>query len=278
MNITICLVAYTQKFTETESFKALENLSDSIKKKLNLTIFDNGAMDYTAVKPPVSFCSLTYIYNHQEERGTRIAYEISLARTEDEWLMLLDDDTSINESYLISLLKELEEVKRDEDIVAYCARVYDGEMQISPTDSETLNMLLFPKEAGVYKQNISGISSTLLVNKAFIEKIGGFSKEFSLDYLDHWIFSKIISNNKKIKVLQDKINHQLSVQNLTSLSKERFYSIFSSEYKFYKNYKPNLFCQLKRKYGKMVLKGLLKRNSGIRWKILLKIILQAKKE
>ena len=277
MNITISLVAYAQKFTETESFESLLRMSDIIKNKLNIIVFDNGSTDYSDVALPSGFHSLIYIYNKDNvERGTRIAYETSLTHSNDEWLMLLDDDTSLTEDYLSLLLAELGSKIRDTEIVAYCAKIYDGVTQISPTASETLDMLLFPKEAGVYKQDISGISSTLTLRKAFIEDIGGFSKEFPLDYLDHWLFSQIIFNQKKVEVLNCQLNHQLSVQDLSSLSEERFYSIFSSEYRFYKAYKPELFCQLNKKYVKMVLKGFLKRDSGIRWKSLIKVMLKVK--
>ena len=274
MKITICLVAYAQKFTETESFEALVKLNDAIKNKLNVVVFDNGAVDYSDLDLLLPFHSFTYLYNSDhKERGTRIAYETSRSLSEDECMMLLDDDTCLTENYLIALFSELESEGRDSDIVAYCATIYDGEAQISPTASETLDMLLYPREAGTYHQDISGISSTLTLNRSFLEKIGGFTKEFPLDYLDHWLFSKIISSHKKVKVLQCKLSHQLSVQDLTSLSEERFYSIFSSEYRFYKIYKPYLLCQLKRKYGKMIIKGFLKKDSGIRWRILLKLIL-----
>lgn len=277
MNITISLVAYAQKFTETESFESLLRMSDIIKNKLNIIVFDNGSTDYSDVALPSGFHSLTYIYNKDNvERGTRIAYETSLTHSNDEWLMLLDDDTSLTEDYLSLLLAELESKIRDTEIVAYCAKIYDGVTQISPTASETLDMLLFPKKAGVYEKDISGISSTLTLRKAFIEDIGGFSKEFPLDYLDHWLFSQIIFNQKKVEVLNCQLNHQLSVQDLSSLSEERFYSIFSSEYRFYKAYKPELFCQLNKKYVKMVLKGFLKRDSGIRWKSLIKVMLKVK--
>lgn len=70
MNITISLVAYAQKFTETESFESLLRMSDIIKNKLNIIVFDNGSMDYSDVALPSGFHSLTYIYNKDNvERG-----------------------------------------------------------------------------------------------------------------------------------------------------------------------------------------------------------------
>ncbi|MEG2503981.1 MAG: hypothetical protein RSB44_04765 [Carnobacterium sp.] len=63
MKITICLVAYAQKFTETESFEALVKLSDAIKNKLNVVVFDNGAVDYSDLDLLLPFHSFTYLYN-----------------------------------------------------------------------------------------------------------------------------------------------------------------------------------------------------------------------
>ena len=147
-------------------------------------------MDYSDVALPSGFHSLTYIYNKDNvERGTRIAYETSLTHSNDEWLMLLDDDTSLTEGYLSLLLAELESNIRDTEIVAYCAKIYDGVTQISPTASETLDMLLFPKKAGVYEKDISGISSTLTLRKAFIEDIGAFLKSFPRLFRSLAVFS-----------------------------------------------------------------------------------------
>lgn len=46
MNLTICLVAYSQKFTETVSFYSLLNLTKNLKENINLYIFDNGSEDF----------------------------------------------------------------------------------------------------------------------------------------------------------------------------------------------------------------------------------------
>ena len=48
MNLTICLVAYSQKFTETVSFYSLLNLTKNLKENINLYIFDNGSEDFSS--------------------------------------------------------------------------------------------------------------------------------------------------------------------------------------------------------------------------------------
>ena len=64
MNLTICLVAYSQKFTETVSFYSLLNLTKNLKENINLYIFDNGSEDFSSSHEELdthSFHSLNYI-------------------------------------------------------------------------------------------------------------------------------------------------------------------------------------------------------------------------
>lgn len=60
MKLTICLVAYSTKFTETVSYKQLNNMKSSIKESLNVIIFDNGSINFSSEKSQVVF-RLLYI-------------------------------------------------------------------------------------------------------------------------------------------------------------------------------------------------------------------------
>ena len=269
MKLTVCLVAYSKEFTQTESFKRLDNLSSSIKRSLNLIVFDNGRREVTEYKIPEGFSSVSYYFNNEMiERGTRIAYQYAFDNMTDSWLMLLDDDTAITDNYILKVLKEISNTQVD----ALCPLIFDGQVQLSPTDSDTVKSLNFPKESGIYSKNITGISSGLVLSKQFMLEIGGFTREFPLDYLDHWVFWQLRDRKKKIKVIDEIVQHQLSVQRLTELSENRFYSIFSSEYLFYKKYVPEALYQIRKKYVKMIIVGFLKKNQSIRWRVLLKII------
>lgn len=269
MKITVCLVAYSKRYDETKSFQALHSLKEGIKCKLNVRVFDNGLIDYSYIEMANEFASLNYIYNDLEERGTRVAYQNTMDFSQDEWILLLDDDTAVTENYFKIIFSELQS---NTDITAYCPLIFEGKKQISPTASDTVDMLLFPKNDGIYNHNITGISSCLVIKIDFLKKIGGFNKKFPLDYLDHWLFYQLVDKEKKIKVLPVEIQHNLSVLKLEEVSKERFEKIFTSEYYFYKHYKPEVFYQIKKKYVKMIIKGFFNRNLGIRWTILLKIL------
>lgn len=60
MKLTICLVAYSTKYTETVSYKQLNNMKSSIKESLNVIIFDNGSIDFSSEKNQMTF-RLLYI-------------------------------------------------------------------------------------------------------------------------------------------------------------------------------------------------------------------------
>lgn len=272
MKLTICLVAYSTKFTETVSYQQLNHMTSSVKKNLNIIIFDNGEVDFSSEKLPDDFSSAHYYFNQdQTERGTRIAYQHALIAAPDDWLMLLDDDTMITETYIGKVIEALTNPMVD----AVCPQIFDKAIQISPTSSETIKNLKYPKMPGKYSEDITGISSGLVLSKKFMVKIGGFTKEFPLDYLDHWIFWQLRKHHQVIQVVDEKIDHQLSVQHLEELSESRFVKIFTAEYDYYKTYQPEQLYQIKKKYGKMVVKGWLKRDT-FPGKALIKIMLGKK--
>lgn len=90
-------------------------------------------------------------------------------------------------------------------------------------------------EPGTY-QDLMAINSASLLKISFLNEIDGFNEEFSLDYLDHWLYLEINKRKKSIQVLDVVIKHELSVMDYNSISVERYQSILNSESNFYTNY------------------------------------------
>lgn len=271
--ITICLVAYSKKYSDTLAYQSLLNLSIETQQQVNLIVFDNGKLPDRTIKPHCQLNQFVYYFNEESERGTRIAYQFALDNTDDKWLLLLDDDTKLTENYLKLLFKQIQ-LKR-QDVVAFTPIIKSEEgIQISPTQSNGLQSLHFPLKAGDYSENITGISSGLVLNTDFLKSIDGFHAPFVLDYLDHWLFYKIVSEGKKVSVLDVDMLHHLSVMDLTTVSKTRYQSIFESEYLFYRTFRPSLLNSLRFSYMKRIIKGLFLRQKQFHWRILLKILLK----
>ena len=270
--ITICLVAYSTEATDTLAFQSLMAFSDKTRQFINLIIFDNGKINYQDELACDSFYLFSYYFNEQQERGTRIAYQYALDSTKDQWLLLLDDDTIISESYVETVISEMLE-KQESEVVGYVPIINsETGQQLSPTKSDNLETLNFPVSPGIYSDNLTGISSGLIVSTTFLREIGGFNARFPLDYLDHWLFFELFKKNKSVRVIDRIIVHQLSVMELSQVNDSRYQSIFYSEYQFYKHYRPELFGQLKLIYFKRIIKGMFFRKREFRWQILLKIV------
>jgi glycosyltransferase involved in cell wall biosynthesis len=174
--ITICLVAYSKKYTETTAFQSLLALSTEVRQQINLVVFDNGKMDHQESAKECQFNRFTYFFNDKNERGTRIAYQYALDNTFDQWLLLLDDDTRLSESYLKKVFAEVQSI--NQDFVAYMPIIQsDKAVQISPTQSDYIQSINFPLEAGDYSENITGISSGLVLNTDFMKSIDGFNAQ-----------------------------------------------------------------------------------------------------
>lgn len=271
--ITICLVAYSKKYLDTLAYQSLMNLSAEIQQQINLIVFDNGEVAYQTINHNYQLNQFVYYFNDKSERGTRIAYQYAFENTDDQWLLLLDDDTKLTEKYLKLILREIQ-FKR-QDIVAFTPIIKSEEgIQISPTQSNSLQSLNFPLKAGDYSKNITGISSGLVLNTDFLDSIDGFNAPFVLDYLDHWLFYKIISEGRKVSVIDVEMIHHLSVMDLKTISKTRYQSIFESEYQFYRTFRPSLLNSLKFNYMKRIVKGLFLRQKQFHWRILLGILLR----
>lgn len=270
--ITICLVAYSKKITETVAFQSLLSLKKEVVQQLNLVVFDNGDVNYQLNSDKYHFNQFSYYFNKDQERGTRIAYQHCLDTTLDNWIMLLDDDTALTEKYVVQVFNEIDD--KDTKFVAYMPIMRSANhTQISPTQSYQIKTLNYPIEPGIYSENITGISSGLVLRTEFLRDIGGFNPMFPLDYLDHWLFYEIVFRKKKVGVIDSAIVHQLSVMNLQTVSERRYKSIFNSEYQYYKYYNSRLLHELRSIYIKRVIKGLIFRKKEFRWWIFLKILL-----
>jgi hypothetical protein len=101
------------------------------------------------------------------------------------------------------------------------------------------------------------INSGSLIRVSFLEKIKGFNNDFPLDYLDHWLFHEIFSNDYKVMVMESSLNHDLSVMNYENVSMNRYRSILDSEIRYYKNYKKELLPAYRIQLMKRLAKQLL---------------------
>ncbi len=244
MKIIIAVVLYNKKITDSTTISSLHNHKTIINQlfgQIELLIYDNSTSPQkNNIKNSFSIRYKSNINNGGVSAAYNYAYNIA-KKQNFHWLLLLDQDTKLNENYFIELKSTLEKIKDSKDIVAIVPRVYQEEnINISPSKvlwggiHRPINSLY----VGKYEDNLMAIGSGIVLKTSFIKSIDGFSRLFWLDCLDRWIFYKIHNNNKSVYVLESKIYHELSILNFNKLMNVQKYhnqilyeAIFMLKYK-----------------------------------------------
>ncbi|MHC5229584.1 glycosyltransferase [Enterococcus sp. LJL99] len=238
--IVITIVLYENEFADTPSYLLLKKLLeqgnyslliyDNSKHKQTNDFFDNERVHY--MHDP-SNPGLAKAYN----AAKKLLFEINA-----DFLLLLDQDTLLSEDYIA----KIEQLHPQNDIGAFVPIVQCKGRQISPVfnDDYVSGQSSFPK-AGKYEA-VMAINSGTVLPKETLELLGEFNLDFPLDYLDHWLFWEIGQKQKKIKVLDTILEHDLSVLNYRTVTIGRYESIISAETLFYKKYQIGKFSTYKK--------------------------------
>ena len=205
----------------------------------NLLVYDNSKVATDELCLHTSRCQ--YVHN-SSNGGLAAAYNCGLAhaiQSEAEWILLLDQDTELPSHFLQNLKTTIENVSLNEKVVAVVPKVFSNDVLISPSRVNwAWRLSKFPvNEVGCVNYKISGINSGSAIRVSFLKESGGFDKTFKLDYLDHWLFSKIWSAKRRVYVSENIINHDLSIQDVgKNVSKVRYESILLGEFLFFSKY------------------------------------------
>ncbi|WHY76920.1 glycosyltransferase [Neobacillus sp. WH10] len=260
MKITMVVVFYKQKPEESKTFQTLKQtlfLQKEHVKEIELILYDNSPKSQEF--HPLDYEGMTISYIHDPRNlGIVSAYNHAWARAKEngsQWLLLFDHDTEVTFAYINEVVNLPE---FSQDIAAVVPKISCENTMISPIYSHTLRPLQEkPPTPGIQEVPVMAINSGSLISMAFLNKVNGFNEEFSLDYLDHWLFFKIYEEGRKVWLLDVELEHELSVMDYSRISLQRYQSILDSEGKFYQNYKKDLFPSYRTQLFKRFLKQVL---------------------
>lgn len=235
--LVITLVLYQTDFSQIASYNVLKKLVKA-KNTVYLFVYDNSQ----EAQNNAFFHQENIRYVHDETNpGLAKAYNEGakyMLEVQADLMLLLDQDTLLDELYLESLLH----IKLDKEIGAYVPIVSSHGRQISPVFSDKYigAQSELPK-AGTYSAAIMSINSGTVLPRETLTAIGQFNVEFPLDFLDHWLFWKIYQLHKKVTVFDYHLTHNLSVLDYREISIQRYESIICAETLFYRKYDQDKF-------------------------------------
>jgi GT2 family glycosyltransferase len=238
------IVLYQKIPSTSEAFKSfLESRRHSVPRiaSLKVLLYDNTPDGET----PGPFPEGVQYEAAGRNAGLAAAYNRALEVAQLHgcpWLLLLDQDTVLPENFLDSLLKQLMEYEANTDVVAVVPIVRSGGVVVSPKRVGFFGLEAFAETPrGIQDFEIASINSGTAIQCAFVRSIGGFSRAYWLDYLDHWLFRQIYAAGKRVAVSNCILEHNLSVQDYRrNIDLTRYRSILAGESAFMTTHKSKM--------------------------------------
>ena len=201
-----------------------------------ILLYDNSPEAQTPAALPVGVS-----YHHAERNGgVAAAYNYALQLSLDrkcEWLLTLDQDTSLPEQFLLDLVPLAARLTPMSRVAVILPQVFHGERMISPHFyiAGAWPRFLAPGFVGTAPEPLFAINSGSLLRTAALVAVGGYDPAFWLDASDHVLFSRLAHAGRTCYVLGSlRVQQALShLDRSQPVSPARLKNILSAESAFW---------------------------------------------
>lgn len=221
------VVIYNKKCEDSLTLNTLKEYDN----KLNIIVFDNSEKDFNNK----DYCDRNNYkyYTKNKNVGLSKAYNYVLKKIEkkdDDYLIILDDDTNLTKQYFKEVFKETSLNKYD----VLLPIVKSNNVIISPSKVQfNCRIKVIKNIAELNNKNITAINSGMVVKTNVYNDII-YNEDMFLDYIDHDFMSKIRKNNFKINVLKSEIIQNFSRNEKGNLKGALFrFNIYIKDFKIY---------------------------------------------
>ncbi len=147
--------------------------------------------------------------------GLARPYNLTLAAAREAgmpWLLVLDQDTTVTDSYLQELLALIDGPNLPAEVCAIIPKLMEGGIVQSPRLPPAVGRfpVLDPGVYGVARQRLHAYNSGSALRVAALAAAGGFSELFPLDYLDHATFHRLQAEGGRLFIMRSALEHRLS--------------------------------------------------------------------
>jgi GT2 family glycosyltransferase len=227
--ITAVVVLYQRTPSESQSLCSLIrvlNANPHLADLFSLVLYDNSSElhDFRAT------LYFPVLYKHDPTNaGLATAFNFALAHAEDqrsEWLLLLDQDTSLTPDFFAELAECTSGLRAKKDVCSIVPKLLVNGQLHSP-EAHFLDKLRHQYRRSGYalKRNAVGAqpgrptayNSGATFRVSALRAVGGFPAEFWLDYLDHAIFHALSSRGFQMYVMRAEIEHEISQSKLSDV-------------------------------------------------------------
>ena len=224
------VVIYNKKCEESETLKTLIKH----KKRMSIIIFDNSTKKEFNDNNS-NYCNREKIdyYTLYKNVGLSKAYNYVIDRikkTDNDYIIILDDDTFLNNEYIEEVCEEIKKGKKD----VLLPIVKSNDQIISPSNvcfDCRVKSVKSIKEIDMNR--ITAINSGMVIKTSIYNKIK-YNEEMFLDYVDHDFMKMVREGKKSIKVMNGKIRQCFSRNEIKPIKDELIrFKIYEKDFKNY---------------------------------------------
>jgi GT2 family glycosyltransferase len=290
-SITAVVVLYERTPAESESLTSLVRILQAhaeLAASFRIIVYDNSSAPQAGDLPQV--CPIEYLHASQNG-GLAPAYNYALHSAHEArstWLLLFDQDTILTPAYVTELVECARSMATREDVGAIVPKLEARGVIYSPESDFLCQMRhqfsrrhpVERNESGVLTRRLTAYNSGAAIRVDALRAVGGFPREFWLDYLDHATFHAVTEIGLKLCVMRASLEQNLSHLDLNQVPHWRHRSVLSAQtlfvvrngcfverllYRFYLLRKCRLLrrnCKNQRVWKEMLLQAILLKTSS----------------
>ena len=226
---------------ESPAFQSLvESAGQLADLPIACLIYDNSPHAHAL---PATLFPCSYHHNPSNP-GLAAAYEYALQQAEragTDWLLLLDQDTTLTDAYLVELLQAASDLRASSEIGAIVPKLMQDGAVLSPHWPRGKRWHQgFHDQYGTMQSPVCVYNSGAVVRVAAMRPAGGFPQNFPLDYLDHAVFARLRAQDRKTFLLHAALPHQLESKSqdihVELKHSRRLQAMLAAESRFYREY------------------------------------------
>jgi len=236
-SVLAVIVLYHRAPAESESFSCFVKIlkeNAELATRFSLVLYDNSPQSQK-YEMPVNF-PVHYVHD-ASNGGLAPAYNFALERADAEgreWLLLLDQDTSLTREFMVELVQAAEALHVRSEVGAIVPKLRVQGRIDSPSAHLFDQMRTQFKRTqpafgfdvvGIQQQRLSAYNSGSTVRVAALRTMGGFPAEFWLDFLDHVVFHALYLSGYRMYVMRAILAHDSSYSDVRSLPAWRLHNI-----------------------------------------------------
>jgi GT2 family glycosyltransferase len=242
MQILAVVVLYKRSPQQSQTIQSLSQVLErnpALNDQVRVLLWDNSPTPLTGASLPFPFD----LNSAGRNVGTSGAYNYAMGFAEGlgcPWLLLLDQDTTVSDEFLLGMLGYSEKFRHTPEIATVVPFIFSHGTLVSPRRLRSFNRVkqIPVTFSGICKDKAYAVNSGTLMRVTALREVGGYSDEFWLDLSDVYVFLALHRKGKYMYIAGDlRLEHSIASMDFDKeMSPERYLNFMAAESAYFDLY------------------------------------------